>query len=454
MGRIALKIPPMRRSSSSLLLPLLLLFQGPLHGNAEAVAPTSGARASVKGVLRFEGVKSEARHLYYQGRTAATGPVIDILISGRALSPELLGSTSKLQKAEKRDGFLVLSVVLKADGEMEESYLIYPGGNVSKSSTFHPRMNGGQITGGRITNRNLDEPSKEMAEEYDVEFELGHPVDATWRGSSFYAGKPSGLAASAASGWVDSGGTKAPLRAAEALPEMDPFGGPAPRKVLLTAEPLPAAALASALPEAAIVASGKPFLILQFDGQGGLTSAQARAGKRVLASSGADYGADIAFGPGAVDGSAAFEGRSDPDFPFPAFEVKFHAPLRPALAEVVTKTNGQSLPPDGGAPGKAFLQFLKSVQKARKYAEVEGFLSGPGRALQAGATAEEQNYWLEFVRSAGGTGLTVQGGFANATQATVSSVGKEGGTKISGRVHLRLEKGQWKVERLAFRDWE
>jgi hypothetical protein len=105
---------------------------------------------------------------------------------------------------------------------------------------------------------------------------------------------------------------------------------------------------------------------------------------------------------------------------------------------------GKPLPPDGGAAGAAYMAFTRAERAADKRALVKfllddnlAFYSHPKTTIRPGFTI-----W----KRPGTSAVQVVGGEANAEEATLRVAGTVGGAKVSGRVKLFLDAGQWKVD--------
>ena len=218
------------------LLAALILAGGATNASAQAGAP---AAAEVSGVLRYEGLSNEIKHVYYQRQETREGPAVVLYFAGRALTPWEAADENLLMRGARRDRFLALYVELGSDNTVSHTYLIRPEGTFSGGWRFTPAAPENPLAGGRITSRKGEGPNEGDEFDVDLRFRLAAPPDRTWRGSPWFAAKPTGLALGQASGWVEFNGQKVPLTAAVAIPEPDLFGGPAPRRVILTAPPLP-----------------------------------------------------------------------------------------------------------------------------------------------------------------------------------------------------------------------
>ncbi|MEO8436700.1 MAG: hypothetical protein ABI596_17510 [Pyrinomonadaceae bacterium] len=120
----------------------------------------------------------------------------------------------------------------------------------------------------------------------------------------------------------------------------------------------------------------------------------------------------------------------------------------------VTAGSGQPLPADGGAPGKAYLAFIKAVEASRNLKELTQVLENSlsarplaesRKSLATVPAAEEQATlgmlkMVLIVKDA-----RIAGGFGGGDKATLSITGTDGGQKANARVNLHLENGQWKV---------
>ena len=120
----------------------------------------------------------------------------------------------------------------------------------------------------------------------------------------------------------------------------------------------------------------------------------------------------------------------------------------------VTAGNGQPLPADGGAPGRAYLAFIKAVEATGNLKDLtqvlETWLSArplaeAKKSLATIPAAEEQATigmlkMVLIIKDA-----RVEGGFVSVDKATLSVTGTDGGQKANARINMHLENGQWKI---------
>lgn len=137
-------------------------------------------------------------------------------------------------------------------------------------------------------------------------------------------------------------------------------------------------------------------------------------------------------------------------------DVSFNAPInKPDATDApVTSGNGQPLPADGGAPGQAYLAFIKAVEATRNLKDLTQVLetslsakplAEAKKSLATVPAAEEQATvgMLKMVLIV--EDARIAGGFVSGEKATLSITGMDGGQKANARVNLHLENGQWKV---------
>jgi hypothetical protein len=137
-------------------------------------------------------------------------------------------------------------------------------------------------------------------------------------------------------------------------------------------------------------------------------------------------------------------------------DVSFNAQIKKpdATDAPVTASNGQPLPADGGAPGQAYMAFIKAVEATKNLKELvqvlETSLSATKleegkKSLASIPPAEEQTTFKLFKTMIIVKDARVEGGFMSGEKATLSITGTDGGQKSISRINMHLENGQWKV---------
>lgn len=120
----------------------------------------------------------------------------------------------------------------------------------------------------------------------------------------------------------------------------------------------------------------------------------------------------------------------------------------------ITANNGQPLPADGGAPGQAYLAFVKAVEGTTNLKELAQVLESSLSALPlaeakkslATIPASEEKATFELFKLVLITkDARIEGGFVSGDKATLSVTGMDGGEKAKARINMHLENGQWKV---------
>lgn len=137
-------------------------------------------------------------------------------------------------------------------------------------------------------------------------------------------------------------------------------------------------------------------------------------------------------------------------------DVSFNAQIsRPDQTDApVTASNGQPLPADGGAPGQAYLAFIKAVESTKNFKELTQVLETSlsvkpleeaKKSLATIPAAEERATFELFKLVLIIKDARIEGGFVSGEKATLSVTGTDGGQKARARINMHLENGQWKV---------
>jgi hypothetical protein len=103
------------------------------------------------------------------------------------------------------------------------------------------------------------------------------------------------------------------------------------------------------------------------------------------------------------------------------------------------------LPADGGAPGKAYLEYVKAMQDAKM--DVLKKLVSADRAKQM--DDPEFAKMFPMIQAMMAKDIKVTGGTMTSKEANLTAVGKGGLSdgEAKGEIHLVLEDKQWKVEK-------
>lgn len=104
-----------------------------------------------------------------------------------------------------------------------------------------------------------------------------------------------------------------------------------------------------------------------------------------------------------------------------------------------------TLPADGGAPGKAYMEYVKAMKDGKL--DVLKKLVSADRAKQM--DDPEFAKMFPMIQSMMATEIKVTGGTMTAKEANLTTVGKSsmGDGAAKGEVHMVLEDKQWKVEK-------
>lgn len=104
-----------------------------------------------------------------------------------------------------------------------------------------------------------------------------------------------------------------------------------------------------------------------------------------------------------------------------------------------------ALPADGGAPGKAYMEYCKAIVDGNK--EMLKKLVSAERAQQMETPDFDEMF--PMIQSMMAKDIKVTGGTMAAKEANLTAEGKDsmGGGVAKGEIHMVLEENQWKVEK-------
>jgi len=122
------------------------------------------------------------------------------------------------------------------------------------------------------------------------------------------------------------------------------------------------------------------------------------------------------------------------------FDVVFNVPVTP-------DDHGAPLPPDGGAPGKAYLGYHEALVK-RDVKALRPFLSNENREFLASAEKKGKlAVELKFMaKEHPDQSVQITKGFSKGNHAVLLIAGESGGIKLTGEVVLVNEGGRWGVD--------
>ena len=122
------------------------------------------------------------------------------------------------------------------------------------------------------------------------------------------------------------------------------------------------------------------------------------------------------------------------------YDVVFNLPITP-------DDHGAPLPPDGGAPGNAYLGYHEALVK-RDIKALRPFLSNESREFMA--KAEKQGKLAVELKSLAkehpDQTVRITKGFSKGNHAVLLIAGESGGVKLTGEVVLVNEGGSWRVD--------
>jgi hypothetical protein len=150
------------------------------------------------------------------------------------------------------------------------------------------------------------------------------------------------------------------------------------------------------------------------------------------------------------------EGRASYDHKGFNCDVAFKASFEPDVDAPVSSRAGKAIPGGGGAPGKAFLEFIRVAASALQQAESQ---KEDARLDYIGKKVEELRKYrfegrksLAFIFLDGGLkSARVLRGFTDGSKATLHFEILLPGERTEGRVNMHLEDNQWKIGKIALK---
>lgn len=162
------------------------------------------------------------------------------------------------------------------------------------------------------------------------------------------------------------------------------------------------------------------------------------------------------FDAGIIDGRIFNDGALIESERASALDVSFNAAIIKSdpVDGPVTSSNGQPLPAGGGAPGAAYLAFIKAVTTTKNLKELKQLLEASQsaklsaevkRSLATVPAEREQETFGVYQAVLTTQNARVEGGFVSGDKATLWVTGTDDGKKVIARFNMHLENGQWKV---------
>ena len=122
------------------------------------------------------------------------------------------------------------------------------------------------------------------------------------------------------------------------------------------------------------------------------------------------------------------------------FEITLDIPVQ-------SDDHGEPLPPDGGAPGKAYMAYHDALVK-RDANALRSVLSEDVRKIQAGATKEGNAaaYMDHLAKEHPSQSVKITKGWSNGKTAVVLIEGEPSTLKLAGEAILVKQSGTWRVD--------
>lgn len=123
------------------------------------------------------------------------------------------------------------------------------------------------------------------------------------------------------------------------------------------------------------------------------------------------------------------------------YDATFNAPLTAPAAPVVKALKGTALPADGGAPGKAYRDYLAAL-KAGDLAKLAKSVDAQHAAQMKSPDFKEM---LKMIQAMEPTNIRITRGAVDGSKATLEVAGKDGDQTSTGTIDLVMEGGAWKL---------
>lgn len=132
-------------------------------------------------------------------------------------------------------------------------------------------------------------------------------------------------------------------------------------------------------------------------------------------------------------------------------DITFSAPILQAKIPepLPDEKTGKALPPDGGDPGKTYLNFVRAVQK-KDLKTVKKFAPSPEEGIDY--NDEELKDMIEFMAELTPKDLKITKGFVKGDRAVLYVTGTLEGEKQYGTVEMIKKEGSWRVKEESWSD--
>jgi len=132
-------------------------------------------------------------------------------------------------------------------------------------------------------------------------------------------------------------------------------------------------------------------------------------------------------------------------------EVTFNAPILQAKVPepLPDEKTGKALPPDGGDPGKAYLNFVRAIHK-KDLKTIKKYAPSPEEDIEL--NDEEIKEMLEFMAAFTPKNPKITKGFIEGNRAVLYVTGSLEGEKQYGTIEMIKKDGSWRVKEESWSD--
>ena len=123
------------------------------------------------------------------------------------------------------------------------------------------------------------------------------------------------------------------------------------------------------------------------------------------------------------------------------YDATFNAPFAAPAAAAAKVMKGAALPADGGAPGKAYRDYLAAL-KAGDLVKLARFVDAEHAAQMKTPDFKQM---LKMIQAMEPTDVRITNGSVDGSKATLDVTGKDGAQTSTGTIDMVMEGGAWKL---------
>jgi hypothetical protein len=133
------------------------------------------------------------------------------------------------------------------------------------------------------------------------------------------------------------------------------------------------------------------------------------------------------------------------------FSIRFESPVLDTAAKPVDEITGTALPPGGGEPGRAYLEYDRAIRTGN-LAALKKF--APNEEMAKQLDGPDAKKMIEVMKTMRATGLKITKGFFNGDRATLIVEGTDSATGSPATANVLMVKSgnQWKVDRESWKE--